>query len=154
MEALGVQSDLITKLSNIYWILQYYSYAYESVYILRCLCIRTRKLWFDHQDAIVRILKKQTIEVKSGYREFYKIDDVTIKIFKRGDRYKLFKFYFMVNEPHLKLDSFYKMLDEMPDIEIERIKIDSSISYNILDTLSKKPMFKSEQDLYRIIDCE
>ena len=105
-----MQSDLITKMSNICWILPYYEYAYESVKIIRWLCQKTRNLWIEDQDAIIRMLQKQII-----YIDLYQpIDGKTIECLKRGDRYKFFMFDIRIDHSQKdRLEIVYRMLDEI-----------------------------------------
>ena len=115
MEALGVQSDLVTKMSNICWILPYYDYAYESVKILRSLCQQTRELWINEQDVIIRMLEKQTIFIQ----EYQPIDEKTIEALQRGHRYKLFKLNIEIDDDWESRSTILKtMVDEMPELEI------------------------------------
>ena len=87
MEGLGKQSDLIKKMSNLYWILPFYDYAYESVKVLRSLCHDTRNLWINNQNAIIRMLEKQIIYIENSHL----FDEKTIATLKRECKYKLFK---------------------------------------------------------------
>ena len=149
METLGVQSDLIKKLSNIYWILPYYGYAYESVKVLRWLCQKSRSFWIEQQNVIIRMLKKQTIDIR-----WQVIDEMTIKALKRCDRYKLFKFRFLqvdTNQHHFII--LLKMLTKMPDLEISKISIMNGYQ-NLYSILAKKPMFKNMQDLFKVLEFE
>ena len=147
METLGVQSDLITKMSNICWILPYYDYAYESVKIIRGLCQRTRDLWLNQQDAIIRMLNKQIIHI--GMKP---IDDKTIEALKRGDKYKLFKLDIQINyEDKDRLQIFYRMLEELPEFEIYNIGVlygDNKFIYK----LGENPIFKNYQYLLKVLN--
>ena len=80
------------------------------------------------------------------------IDSNTIKMLKRGNRYKLFKLKITLPTYDLdRLQIFYQMLEEMPELEICNIKI---LDYNndIVNTLFEKSNFKNKQDLFRVID--
>ena len=87
METLGVKSDLMTRMSNVYWILPYYDYAYRSVKVLRCLNQDTRYIWTNYQDNIIDVLNKQTIHID----RYEAIDKNTALALKKFDRYMLFK---------------------------------------------------------------
>ena len=92
MEGLGKQSDLITRMSNIYWIIPFYDYAYDSVRVLRSLCQDTRYLWVNEQDVIIKMFQKQTIHIKKNQQ----IDKKTIATLKKANKYKLFKLDFEI----------------------------------------------------------
>ena len=150
METLGVQRDLITKMSNIYWIMSFYGYAYESVTIMRNLCQKTRNLWLHEQDVIIRMFEKQVIYLKYDQP----IDEKTIEALKRGDRYKLFKLDIEnYNNDEDRLQVFYKMLDEMPDLEISMIHVWQS-DKELINTLAQKPIFRAKQNLFKVLDSE
>ena len=126
----------------------YYDYAYDCVKVLRSLWKRSRELWNDNQDAVSRMLIKQTATI---FHEL--IDENTINMLKKGEKYKLFKFIF--KHVNLKKTTFcYKhfdrILDEMPQLEIEKLIIlnDKLGLINKLVTLYK---FESKQDLFEIL---
>ena len=53
-----------------------------------------------------------------------RIDELTIKVLKRGDRYKLFKFSILIyGTDKERIKMFYRMLDEMPDLELKSIDL-------------------------------
>ena len=80
------------------------------------------------------------------------IDERTIDILKYNDKYKLFKLYIGINgADQNRVNLVSKMLDEMPDFEIECIEIWSG-NNDIINLLSKKPMFKTEEDFYDILE--
>ena len=147
METLGVRRHLITKMSYIYCIMPFYGYAYESVKVLKSLCHKTRNLWISQQDAIIRMFKKQTIDL-----EFQPIDDKTIEVLKKSEKYKLFKLSVFIDIPDQeRLRMIYRLLDEMPEFEISKIKTFRG-SNDLINTLAKKPMFKSKQELFEKLD--
>ena len=83
------------------------------------------------------MLKKQTIDLR-----YQKVDINTIRILKRGERYKSFKFIVELdNDYPYGVALIYKMLDDMPGIEILKIYVKNGTNTNIKE-LSKKPMFK------------
>ena len=67
-------------------------------------------------------------------------------------RYKLFKF---VLDANLKNDErtecIFRMLDQMPDIEVERLRL-RKVDDKTVRKLTEKPMFKSKQDLFNILE--
>ena len=149
MEALGVQSDIITKMSNNSWILPFYDYAYESIKMLRSLCQDTRNLYIDQQEAFIKILKKQTIDLRCQ-----KVDKNTIKVLKRGDRYKLFKFIIELdNDYPYKCEVIYNILEDMPEIEIHKIYVKNGTN-GMIDILTEKPMFDTKQELYKVLEFQ
>ena len=82
------------------------------------------------------------------------IDDNTIKMLKKGDRYKLFKINIELDTTDQKrLKIFYEILDEMPDIEIIRIVIRNS-NNEFLKTLAEKTRFKAKKDLFEALQIE
>ena len=65
------------------------------------------------------MLKKQTIDLCEQW-----IDEKTIKTLKRGDRYRLYKFSFRLrNKKECQVKMVYRMIDEMPDLDINKIEI-------------------------------
>ena len=147
METLGLQSDLITKMSYIYWIMPFYDYAYESVKILRSLCHKTNDLWKNEQDAIIRMFEKQIIHIDNR-----PIDEKTIEVLRRGDRYKLFKLEIGIDAKEQNgIEVLYEMLDEMQELEIYMIHV-KHCNNEIVDTLAQKPIFKKKQDLFKVLD--
>ena len=140
--------DLLLKLTNIYLIMPFYNYAYDSVKLIRSLCKDSRNLWLDNQDAISRMFTKQTIFI-----EHQRIDEKTIEVLKRGNRYKLFKFSIIIDSKDKeRIKMFYKMLDEMPVLEIKRIKFVSRWSKDIIDTLLQKSIYKTPDELYKVLE--
>ena len=165
METLGVQSDLITRMSNIYWILPYYDYAYESVKVLRGLCHKTRTIWINNQNIIIKMLHKQTIDFGHCLNE-------KIEALKKGDKYKLFKLNISID---LSGDAktFFKILDEIPELEIAMIDASyDSDTYNddsdwnddfdvtngfykeCIDTLVKRLILKNKQELIKVLNID
>ena len=83
MESLATKVDFMTRMTYIYLIMPFYDYAYGSAKIIRGLCQQSRHIWMTEQDAIIRMLKKQTIHF-----DWQQIDEKTIRSLKRGYRYK------------------------------------------------------------------
>ena len=147
MEILGEQRYLITKMSYFSQILNFYDYAYESVKLLRELCHETRDLWLNEQDAIARMFQKQTMLINNE-----PISIQTISMLKRNSKYKLFKFDFEIDTlKDKRLQVFYQMLDELPELEICHIKVLNS-SNTFITALAEKPMFETKQDLFKILE--
>ena len=147
METLGEQKDLITKMSNFNLILNFYDYAYNSVKVLRQLCKQTRNQWLNEQDVIARMFQKQIILIKNE-----PIDMYTIKMLKRGNRYKLFKLdIFIDTEEQDRLEVFYQMLDELPHLQICHVKV-NYCSNEFIDALIEKSMFETKQDLFKVLE--
>ena len=150
METLGTLSDVITKMSNMYLVMSFYDYAYESVKVIRCLWQKTRNLWINQQDVLARIFIKQTIYLKISWEEASIFDERTIKVLKKGSKYKLFKFSFRIFYDQSRIKLFYRMLDELPGLLIDQIYLFTSEN-EIIHTLMKKSNFQTKQDLYRVI---
>ena len=147
MEILGGRRDLITRMSYFYWILNYYDYAYESVRILRSLCKNTRQQWIDEQKAIVNMFQKQTMHINDE-----PIDHNTLKMLKRGDRYRLYILDIGLDSTDRKRPYvFYKMIEQMPDLKISKISVKNSTN-RFLKTLMEKCKFDSKQDLLNVLD--
>ena len=92
------------------------------------------------------MFQKQTISLENQ-----KIDEKTIKVLKRGDRYKLFKFTFQIDGSRQDYNELiYRMLDEMPELEVSKI---SGFFKNddVISILAEKPMFKTKKDLFKVI---
>ena len=82
------------------------------------------------------------------------IDQKVIEIFRRGDRYKLFKFDIDIDvEDQHRLEMFYFMLDEMPQFDMCRIKVDRGDN-EFINALAQKSMFQTKQDLFKILDYD
>ena len=91
---------------------------------------------------------KQTINIKFDQP----IDDKTIEVLKRGNRYKLFKLDIVVDSDNKdRFEIFCQMLDKMPGFEISMIYVRGDIN-RLISTLSKKPNFATQQDLYNVLD--
>ena len=137
----------MTRISYIYWILPFYDYAYESTKIIRWLWKETRDLWKANQEIILKMFKKQTIHI--GERN---IDENTIKVLKRGERYKWFKLDIWIkNTIQSRVKLIYKMLKEIPDFEVCQISIKQG-NNGVIRTLKQLPMFKEEKDLFEVLD--
>ena len=148
MESLGKQSDLMTRMSYIYCILPYYDYAYDSVKIIRSLCTKTRYLWTNQQDAIIRMFTKQTMELDRA-----EIDDKVIRMLKKVDRYKLFKFGMKINSNDEGSDwNLRKILNEMPDSQFSSIYVFRSTN-KFLNTVSQILIDMNRQDLFKVIQA-
>ena len=57
-----------------------------------------------------------------------------------------------VEDQH-RLEMFYSMLDEMPELEVCRIKVDRGDN-EFINTLAQKSMFKTKQELFKILDYD
>ena len=91
---------------------------------------------------------KQTIFI----RKYQAIDEKTIEIFRRANRYKLFKLDAVIDiEDQPRLQMFYHMLDQMPDFEIERIEAEARDN-QLIRTLASKPIFQTKQDLFKVLE--
>ena len=150
METYSVEKDLFTKLTNIYLIMPFYNYAYDCVKLIRSLCHDSRDLYINNQDAIIRMLKKQTL-----YIGRQKIDELTIKALKRGDRYKFFKFKITINGlKNSEIEMLYNMLDEMPELEFGSLFVWYKNDKVLIDTLLQKSIYKTRQELYKVLKFE
>ena len=81
------------------------------------------------------------------------IDDSTISMLKRGEKYKLFKFKFI--QKCLKSTTFnykylVKMLEEMPQLEIESLHILND-DLGVINKLATRPQFETKQDVFKIV---
>ena len=94
------------------------------------------------------MLEKQIIHIDS----FQKVDERTIEALKRGERYKLFKLDFEVDYfDKNRLEILYRILDEIPELEI--FKICSSCRLNqFINELAEKSNFKTKQDFFKVLD--
>ena len=139
--------DLLQKMVYIYLIIPYYDYAYESVKMIKELSRESRHICNENYAAITKALVKQRIDLCTQT-----IDQNSINVLKRNNKYMLFKFYFYIkdeSDPYIKL--ILLMLDEMPDLEVEKC-IMLSGSNSMIQTLADKPMFKTKHDLFKILD--
>ena len=147
MESVSRQINLVTKLPYIDSILPFYGYAYESIRFLQQLCSESRNLWIRKQEAILRNLSKQTIHIGAQ-----PINDNTINVLKKNDRYKMFKLDIQIDASDQgRLQTFCKMLKEMPDLEISRVSLKEG-NNDLIATLTQKLNFDNEQDLFKIIE--
>ena len=93
------------------------------------------------------MFKKQTIHIVDQ-----PIDTYTIKMLKKGERYKLFKLDIEIDaEDPDRLEVFYQMLDELPHLEICRISV-KYCNNELLDTLVGRSMFETKQDLFKVLE--
>ena len=101
----------------------------------------------NEQDTIIKMFQKQTIDLGN-----HSIDEKTINVLKRGDRYKLFKLDVIINmNDQDRVEVFYKMLDEMPDFEIQKILLKQCDKF-FIKTLLQKPMFTTKEQLFKVLD--
>ena len=148
METFSTQINLLTKLTHIYLIMPFYNYAYDSVKLIRSLCQNSRNLWFNDQDAIIRMFTKQLISFGNQ-----RIDAKTIDVLKRGDRYKLFKYSIRIDGNNQeRIQMFFNMLDQIPQFEIERICLTSRCNKDFIDMLLQKSVYKTRHELYKVLD--
>ena len=82
------------------------------------------------------------------------IDIQTINMLKRNSKYKLFKFDFEIDTlKDKRLQVFYQMLDELPELEISRI----SASYpcgEFLNILLQKQVFKTKKEFLKVLEFD
>ena len=92
------------------------------------------------------MFEKQTIHI-----EHNPIDEDTIMMLKRGNRYMLFKLDISIDsQDQDRLDIFYQMLEEMPEFEIFQINV-QQCSNEFINALAKKSNFKTKQDLFKVL---
>ena len=53
-----------------------------------------------------------------------------------------------------RTNMLFKMLDELPEIEMEKIKIDSRCDKDFIDTILEKSIYKTRQELFEVIDYD
>ena len=140
---------ILTNLPLISKTMPYYDYAYECVKVLNSLWVKSNRLWNDNQDAISRMLIKQTATIV-----YEIIDDKTIAVLKKGNKYKLFKFIFK-HKPSARVTFDYhwfgKLLEEFPKLEIVRLTLPKNYE-GIIDKLVMRTQFETKQDLLEILD--
>ena len=150
MEAYNIHKDLLTKLTNIYLVMPFYNYAYDSVKLIRSLCHDSRDLYINNFDAITRMFEKQTIKIDRN-----KIDENTIKILKKFDRYKLFKLKITINAfNNSEVEMLFNMLDQMPELELVSLRVWYKNDKEFIDTLLQKSIYKTRQELYKVLEFD
>ena len=93
------------------------------------------------------MLNKQTIHIRYSQP----LDDKTIEVLKKNDKYKLFKLDFEIEfYDQYRLDMFYKILEQMPDFEISKICVYNGDN-DLIDTLMEKCNFETKQDLFGVL---
>ena len=71
---------------------------------------------------------------------------------KRGEKYKFFKFRFTIKgHTNSRAKLILKALDEMPNIEVEKMIIKSGDN-ELLDILASKPSFKTKKNLFKVLE--
>ena len=89
---------------------------------------------------------KQTINLR-----WCVIDENTIKLLKRGNRYKLYKFIIQLNYLNQQqVKTVYQMLDQMAELDISEISVENT-NEDVTHMLAQKAMFKDKQDLYKVL---
>ena len=89
---------------------------------------------------------KQTIDLFE-----HRIDENLIKEIWRGNRYKQYKFSMRIdNKKPYQAKMINQMLDEMPELEIDQIKIVNEIN-STLHNLVQKPIFMTSHELLKVI---
>ena len=73
---------------------------------------------------MLRCLNKQTIDISNK-----EIDEKTLTALERADKYKLFKISFHIDVFDVdRTEIIYSMLNRMPELEIDQIKIVNEIN--------------------------
>ena len=108
-----VDIPILKNLPLISIVMPYYDYAYPSVWVLRNLCKQSRELWMGNQDAVARMLHKQSLTIYGKA-----VNEFTIDILKKGQKYKLYKFIFMYFSEYKFI---IQVLDELPGLDIAEI---------------------------------
>ena len=140
-----VDIPILKNLPLISIVMPYYDYAYSSVWVLRNLCKESRELWMGNQDAVARMLHKQSLTI---YYKF--VDESTIDILKKGQKYKLYKFIFM---EFYEYNFIIQALDELPGLDIAEIILygNNSVTKELIQRLAELPQFKTWQDLSKVM---
>ena len=96
------------------------------------------------------MFEKQTIKIDWDNA----IDDRTIEVLKNKDKYKFYKLDFTIaNYDEDRFWIFFRMLDEIPELEISMIHI-WECNNELICALEQKPIFNNEQDLFKILDFD
>lgn len=75
-------------------------------------------------------------------------DHNSLSSLAKSDRYMLFKLDLHINcNKQEKVQLFYKMINEFPELEIAKIKLQWGCNAQLIKTLISKDFFKSEYDL-------
>ena len=75
-------------------------------------------------------------------------------MFKRGDRYKLFKFEIDIDIDQLMtLNNLYKILDELPDFKFSKIHLNRA-SNEFVNTFTQKILQMKRQDLFKVLKID
>ena len=128
----------------------FYNYAYDSVKFIRSLCHDSRDLYINNFDAITRMFEKQTIKIDRN-----KIDENTIKILKKFDRYKLFRLKITINAfNNSEVEMLFNMLDQMPELELVSLRVWYKNDKEFIDTLLEKSIYKTRQELYKVLEFD
>ena len=75
----------------------------------------------------------------------------TLKLLKKGDRYRLFQFKFTVYNEFFNsnIKIVYKMLEEMPEIDIKKMHIKEATD-EALNKLFEKSNLESKEEFYKV----
>ena len=138
--------NILSSLALISVTIPYYDYAYDWIKLLRNLSTKSRYIWLKYIDLLVNMPYKQIIDLMDS-----QIDQTTINIFKKADRYKSFKFKFRVGKDDTNIEMVLKMLEELQSIEIEKLLIETA-DRDIISALIDKAGFKTDQQLLKAID--
>ena len=93
------------------------------------------------------MLLKQTTDLCE-----HRIDENSIRALWRGNRYKQYKFSMLIdNKKPYQVKMINQMLDEMPELEIDQIKIVNEIN-STLHNLVQKPIFMTSHELLKVLE--
>ena len=99
------------------------------------------------ENIILKMFKKQTIHISER-----NIDENTIKVLKRGERYKWFKLDICIdNSDQTRVDMIYWMLDILPEFEIKRIGVIKGDN-ELINGLKQLPIFKDKEDPFKVLE--
>ena len=125
----------------------FYNYSYDSVKLIRSLCHDSRDLYMNNQDAMIRMFKKQTLDIRER-----RIDENTIKVLLRGDRYKLFNIKVDIDPTDIdRTEMFYNMLDAIPELEFQNIAVRNKCDKEFIDILLQKSIYKTKEELFEVL---
>ena len=148
MEANAKSIGVLNNLPLISLVMPYYDYAYDCVVVLKSLCKKSQELCNNNEDAISRMMIKQTAII---YHE--NIDELTCNMLNKNNKYKLFKFRFEHMNQYNTRHSYkllFQMLDEMPQIEIEQLEVQNE-DFDVLNNLAVSVQFKTTRDFYNTL---
>ena len=101
----------------------------------------------NNEEVFARIFKKQTLKIS-----VHRIDHLTLKSLKRGNRYKLFRFRLEYGGHCIhETQNIIRFLKSMPDIDIQSLQLKNA-NNQLIDEILLYSKYENREELFKILD--